>query len=143
MRRGPVAIRSWLFLVSGVTLGACRSRAEPAVSSQPQAKQVVSKPVVAGARSPGLAIRIAAKGGALRAYRLPGLAEVPGVVRGKLPPVRRVVGLDPETDLLFAVPEKPEGVALDVAGGGLATGAPAGAGGALGARGAGDPPAEK
>ena len=121
MRRGPVAIRSWLFLVSGVTLGACRSRAKPAVSSQPQAKQVVSKPVVAGARSPGLAIRIAAKGGALRAYRLPGLAEVPGAVRGKLPPVRRVVGLDPETDLLFAVTEKREVVALDVAGGRLDT----------------------
>src|SRR2546427_6844291 len=121
MRRGPVAIRSWLFLVSGVTLGACRSRAEPAVSSQQQAKQVVSKPVVAGARSPGLAIRIAAKGGALRAYRLPGLAEVPGAVRGKLPPVRRVVGLDPETDLLFAVTEKREVVALDVAGGRLDT----------------------
>src|SRR2546426_8322284 len=81
----------------------------------------VSKPVVAGARSRGLAIRIAAKGGPLRAYRLPGLVEVPGAVRGKLPPVRRVVGLDPETDLLFAVTEKREVVALDVAGGRLDT----------------------
>jgi len=68
-----------------------------------------------------LAIRIAAKGGVLRAYRLPGLVEVPGAVRGKLPPVRRVVGLDPETDLLFAVTEKREVVALDVAGGRLDT----------------------
>ena len=82
---------------------------------------LVSKPVVAGARSPGLAIRIAAKGGLLRGYRLPGLAEVPGAVRGKLPPLRRLVGLDPETDLLFAVTQKREVVALDVAGGRLDT----------------------
>jgi hypothetical protein len=117
-----LAIRAWFFLFAGVTLGSCRSRAEPAASSQPQAKQAASTPVAGGGtRSPGLAIRIPAKGGALRAYRLPGLAELPGAVRGKLPPVKRVVGLDPEAELLFAVTDKRDVVALDVAGGRLDT----------------------
>ena len=48
-----------------------------------------------------MAIRIPAKGGAPRVYRLPGLAEIPTAIRGKLPPVGRVIGLDPEAEFLY------------------------------------------
>ena len=37
----------------------------------------------------------------MRAYRLPTLVEIPNAARGRLPPVARVVGLDPESHVLF------------------------------------------
>jgi sporulation related protein len=46
-------------------------------------------------------IRIPAKGGIPRVYRLPGLVEMPSTIRGKLPPVVRVIGLDPEVEVLY------------------------------------------
>src|SRR3989449_814756 len=50
------------------------------------------------ARSPGVAIRLPAKGGTPQLYRLPRLTPVEGVLKGKLPPVERVVGLDAESE---------------------------------------------
>jgi len=40
-------------------------------------------------------------------YRLPGLAEIPTAIRGRLPAVRRVIGLDPEAEFLYVTtPQK-------------------------------------
>src|SRR5207247_10388532 len=52
-------------------------------------------------RPGGVAIRIPTKGGTPRVYRLPTMAEVPTAIRGKLPPVERVIGLDVETEFLY------------------------------------------
>ncbi len=49
-----------------------------------------------------------------RAYRLPALEEIPNALRGRLPAVDRVVGIDPETALLFVQTDKQELLALDL-----------------------------
>lgn len=72
-------------------------------------------------RSPGVAIRVAPSGGGLRVYRLPDLVELTGAVRGRLPPVDRVLGLDPETELLFLRTAKKELLAFDLESGRLDT----------------------
>ena len=101
VRRGLLRIRgSYLVLIS-LTLWGCRSRAPAAASSQPQAKQAVSKAAAGAARTAGVAIRIPAKGGVPRVYRLPSLVEIPTAIRGRLPQVRRVIGLDPEAEFLY------------------------------------------
>src|SRR5437899_8589021 len=100
VRRGHLPTpRSYLFI--SLTLWGCRSRAPAAASSQPQAKQAVSKAAAGAARTAGVAIRIPAKGGVPRVYRLPSLAEIPSAIRGRLPQVRRVIGLDPEAEFLY------------------------------------------
>jgi len=97
---------SYLVLIS-LTLWGCRSRAPAAASSQPQAKQAVSKAAAGAARTAGVAIRIPSKGGVPRAYRLPGMVEIPTAIRGRLPQVRRVIGLDPEAEFLYVTtPQK-------------------------------------
>ena len=92
--------RSYVLLIS-LTLWGCRSRAPAAASSQPQVKQAVSKAAAGAARTAGVALRIPAKGGVPRVYRVPGLAEIPTAIRGRLPQVRRVIGLDPEAEFLY------------------------------------------
>jgi hypothetical protein len=64
-----------------------------------------------------LAIRLLAKGGTPQLYRLPRLTPVEGVLRGKLSPVERVVGLDPESEFLFVTTAKHELLALDLGSG--------------------------
>ncbi|HEV2670259.1 MAG TPA: SPOR domain-containing protein [Gemmatimonadales bacterium] len=66
---------------------------------------------------PGAAIRLPAKGGAPQLYRLPRMTLVDGALRGKLPPVERVVGLDPESEFLFVTTAKHELLALDLGSG--------------------------
>ena len=90
-------------LLTSLALWGCRSRApaESSSPSQPPVKQSVSKAAASAARTTGVAIRIPAKGGVPRAYRLPGLAEIPTAMRGKLPPVGRVIGLDAEAEFLY------------------------------------------
>src|SRR5882672_12462068 len=51
---------------------------------------------------------------ALPIYRLPGLQEMPSVLRGRLPPVASVVGLDPESEMLFATTAKGEVLGFDL-----------------------------
>ncbi len=60
---------------------------------------------------------MAARGSGLRVYRLPTLTELPNVIRGKLPAVDRVVGLDPESEFLFVQTDKKEVLALDLGSG--------------------------
>jgi DNA-binding beta-propeller fold protein YncE len=50
----------------------------------------------------------------VRAYRLPTLAEIPNAVRGRLPPVARVVGLDAESQVLFVTTATGELLSLDL-----------------------------
>jgi len=69
---------------------------------------------MAGARSGAVAIRVAAKGGIPRVYRLSTLVEVPDMIRGRLPPVGRVVGLDAEAEFLYVVTGKGEVLAVDL-----------------------------
>jgi len=64
-----------------------------------------------------VAIRLPAKGGVPQLYRLPRLTPVEGVLKGKLPPVERVVGLDPESEFLFVATAKRELLALDLGSG--------------------------
>ncbi len=108
--------RASYLLLASLALWGCRSRAPVAASapvSQPQASQAISRSAV-GARSAGIAIRIPAKGGTPRAYRLPNLAELPAAIRGKLPAVQRVVGLDLEAEFLYVISTKNEVLALDL-----------------------------
>src|SRR5882762_8445126 len=99
VRRGHLRTRH-LLLIS-LALGGCRSRAPAAPPSQPPAKQAVSRAAAGAARTAGVAIRIPTKGGAPRVYRLPTLVEIPTAIRGKLPPVTRVIGLDTEAEFLY------------------------------------------
>jgi len=69
------------------------------------------------ARTPGVAIRLPAKGGVPQLYKLPRLTAVDGVLKGRLPPVERVVGLDPESEFLFVTTAKRELLALDLGSG--------------------------
>ena len=109
-------MRSSYCLLASLALWGCRSRA-PSVAStqspQPQASQAVNREAV-GTRSGGIALRLPAKGGTPRLYRLPSLAEVPDAIRGKLPSVARIVGLDPEAEFLFVLTTKHEVLALDL-----------------------------
>ena len=84
------------------------------------------------ARTPGVAIRLPAKGGTPQLYRLPRLTAVDGVLKGKLPAVDRVVGLDPESEFLFVTTAKRELLALDLGSGRVDTVAVAVAQAALG-----------
>lgn len=101
------------------------------MSSQQQSPQRVSQLQIL-ARSPGVAIRLPAKGGTPQLYRLPRLTPVDGVLRGKLPAIERVVGLDPESEFLFVTTAKRELLGLDLGSGRVDTVAVAIAQAALG-----------
>jgi hypothetical protein len=65
-------------------------------------------------RHPGFAIRVSAKGGAPKLYRLPGLTEWSEPLRGALPGVDRVVGVDQEEGELFVRTDKRVLLGLDL-----------------------------
>jgi len=130
VRRGHLPISRFL-LFAIVTLWGCGSQAPAAVSSQQQSPQRLSQLQLL-ARSPGVAIRLLAKGGTPQLYRLPRLTAVEGVLRGTLPPVERVVGLDPESEFLFVTTAKHELLAVDLGSGRVDTVAVAIAQAALG-----------
>src|SRR5437899_8575748 len=115
VRRGQLPISRFL-LSATVTLWGCGSPAPAAASSQPQSPQRVSQLQII-ARVPGAAIHLPAKGGAPQLYRLPRLTSVEGVLKGKLPPIERVIGLDPESEFLFVTTAKHELRALDLGSG--------------------------
>lgn len=81
-------------------LWSCHSRS-PAVSSSqtgPDARRAAQGP---SGRHAGFAIRVSAKGGTPRLYQLPSLKEWSDPLRGDLPPIDRVVGVDREAAALF------------------------------------------
>jgi len=106
-------MRRWKVLVAGLALWGCRSQTPAAPASQSQSPQPISRPVV-GVRSPAVALRLARKGGDIRAYRLPSLSEIPNALRGRLPAIARAVGLDPESALLFVETDKGDLLSLDL-----------------------------
>jgi len=111
----------------------CRSQAPAAPSSpasQTQETQVVKQRPVT--RASAIIIRVPAKGGTPSVYRLPGLQEMPNVLRGRLPPVASVVGLDPESEMLFVATPKGEVLGYDLESGRVDTVATAVAQAALG-----------
>jgi hypothetical protein len=115
VRRGQLPISRFL-LFATFALWGCRSRAPAVASSQQQSPQRVSELQVLS-RTPGVAIRLPAKGGVPQLYRLPRLTPVEGVLKGRLPPVERVIGLDPESEFLFVSTAKRELLALDLGSG--------------------------
>ena len=98
------------------SLWGCGSPA-PAVSSQSPDSQQVSQQRRTPVRITGVAIRLAAQGGVPRLYRLPRLTEVTGGLRGRLPPLERVIGLDVESDYLFVATAKKELLGFDLGSG--------------------------
>jgi hypothetical protein len=115
VRRGQLPISRFL-LFATFALWGCRSQAPAVASSQQQSPQRVSELQVLS-RTPGVAIRLPAKGGVPQLYRLPRLTPVEGVLKGRLPPVERVIGLDPESEFLFVSTAKRELLALDLGSG--------------------------
>src|SRR5712671_243578 len=115
VRRGHLPISRFL-LIASIGLWGCGPRAPATGSSQLQSPQRVSQLQIL-ARSPGVAIRLPAKGGTPQLYRLPRLTPVDGVLKGKLPPIERVIGLDPESEFLFVTPGKHDLLALDLGSG--------------------------
>ena len=64
-----------------------------------------------------MALRVVARGGTPRAYRLPDLVEVPNAIHGQLPAVASVIGLDPESEFLFVMTAKQDVLSLDLGSG--------------------------
>jgi len=115
VRRGHLPISRFL-LFATFALWGCGSQAPAVASSQQQSPQRVSQLQILS-RTPGVAIRLPAKGGVPQLYRLPRLTPVEGVLKGRLPPVERVIGLDPESEFLFVSTAKRELLALDLGSG--------------------------
>ena len=95
-----VPIRSLLPLAVLVLWG-CQSRAPGAASSQSVANPTVKGQIGPSGRGAAFAIRVPTGGGTPLLYRLPGLSPLPNALRGKLPPIERVIGVDPEAAQLF------------------------------------------
>src|SRR2546423_12563666 len=115
VRRGHLPISRFLFLAT-LLLSGCRSQTPAVTSSQQPGPQQVSRLQVLS-RMPGIAIRLPAKGGLPQLYRLPRLTVVEGILRGRSPPVERVLGLDPESELLFVTTAKHELLSYDLGSG--------------------------
>jgi len=109
--------RGWFCVLASLALGGCRSRAPADPSSQLKTPQSVTHSASSGARTAGVAIRVAARGGTPRAYRLPDLVEIPNAIHGKLPAVADVIGLDPESEFLFVMTDKKDVLSLDLGSG--------------------------
>src|SRR5256886_12750267 len=117
VRRGHLLTRGWFCVLASLALAGCRSRAPAGRSSQQKTTQSVTRSPVGGARTAGMALRVVARGGAPRAYRLPDLVEVPNTIHGQLPAVASVIGLDPESEFLFVMTAQQEVLSLDLGSG--------------------------
>lgn len=63
----------------------------------------MSRETAGAARTAGVAVRVPVAGGTPRVYRLGSLGELPDLLRARVPPIARVVGLDPEAEFLYVV----------------------------------------
>ena len=101
-------------ILASVVLGSCHSRTPAAASSQAKQNQPLKPAARTEGRSAAVLIRLAAKGGPPRLYRLPTLAELPGTLRGRLPAADRIIGTDDADGLLFFRSTKGDAVAYDL-----------------------------
>ena len=113
--------RWWYLPLASLALWGCRTQAPAEASSQVDSSQIVTRGIRIPGRAQAVAVRVPVGGGVVRAYRLPGLTEVANAVRGRIPPVDRVIGLEAEFDLLFLRTDKKEVLALDLESGRLDT----------------------
>ena len=101
-------------ILATVVLGSCHSRTPAPASSQTKQNQPVRPSARTEGRSAAVLIRLSAKGGAPRLYRLPTLAELPGTLRGRLPAADRIIGTDDADGLLYFHSTKGDAVAYDL-----------------------------
>jgi hypothetical protein len=106
----------WVPLLIAAALGACGSGTQGGSSAQADSSQHV-KASYGGARRAAIALRVPAAGGSIEAYAVPHLTPLPDLVRGKVPPVSRIVGFDPDYDYLFLRTPTNEVVGVDLASG--------------------------
>jgi hypothetical protein len=99
----------------------CRTQTPGGSSSQSAAAPSLRPETGPAGRRVGFAIRVAASGGIPLLYRLPSLAPWPTPLRGRLPAVERILGVDPEAAELFVRTAKREVLALDLESGRLDT----------------------
>ena len=119
MRTRPSSLGPSSLLVTALVLWGCSSPA-PREASSPQSA-TARQPIRPQTGVPGSVVRILVRGGTPVLYRLPGLVEVAGVLRGRLPAVERVVGLDPEGEFLYVQTGKRELLAFDLESGRIDT----------------------
>lgn len=98
-------------------LGASCSGAQSDASSQADSSQHVRATFAGSARRAAIAIRVPAEGGTLTAFTIPALTPLPDAVRGRVPPVSRVIGMDTEYDYLFLRTPTNEVIGVDLASG--------------------------
>jgi hypothetical protein len=96
-----------------VALWGCRAQAPAGSSSQAAAAGDKARAGPSG-RHTAFAIRVSTKGGIPKLYRLPTLTEWSTPLRGQLPPIDRVIGVDPEAAELFVRTAKSGLLALDL-----------------------------
>ena len=104
-----------------MALWGCRSQAPAGSSPRAGSAQAGKEATGPSGRHTGFAIRVSATGGVPKLYRLPNLAEWSTPLRGQLPAVDRVVGVDPEASALFVRTAKRALLALDLESGRIDT----------------------
>jgi hypothetical protein len=114
-------IARWVPLLTVAALGACGSGAQGGASSQADSSQHIRASFAGSARRTAIALRVPAEGGAIEAYAIPSLAPLPGAVRGRVPAIARVVGLDAEYDYIFLRTPTNEILGVDLTSGRLDT----------------------
>jgi hypothetical protein len=98
-------------------LGACGPGTPGASTSQADTSQRVRASFAGAARRAAIALRVPSEGGPISAYGIPALTPLRDAVRGKVPPVQSIVGLDPEYDYLFVRTPTNEVLGVDLASG--------------------------
>jgi DNA-binding beta-propeller fold protein YncE len=111
-----LSIRPWVLVIATVALGDCRSQPSGAASSQTNKAQQLNAQhsALPEGRSAAVALRIPAKGGTPRLYRLPSLAEIPNALHGRIPASDRLIGVDAGEGLLYVRTTKQELLGFDL-----------------------------
>ena len=101
-------------ILTALLLWGCRAQAPAGSSSQSATAPTLTPQTGPPGRHGGFAIRVPQGGGTPQLYRMPSLAAWPSPLRGRLPAVQGVLGVDPEAGKLFVRTTKNELLALDL-----------------------------
>jgi len=101
-------------ILMALVLWGCRAQAPAGSSSQSVTATTLTPRTGPPGRHAGFAIRVPQNGGAPQLYRMPSLAAWSSPLRGKLPAVQGVLGVDPEAGALFVQTTRNELLALDL-----------------------------